>query len=260
MRDVVRRMVEKVTEQTGERHPPAALQALNWYPEQELYKSLGVRLRVTSQDYAGAAKGLLLKEGFNEQHIRTATEPGSGRARPVAGSADGREHGQAGQWDSKPGALQGVDRSDFLARHAGGLQQIQFSPKRDAIHQVLRLGQPYRNGSGDRKNSRIHVNGKLAQTIDSFSLGEKQSEDLRKVGISTPVMHELPGSSAEIFQRAIKELREGNVAAASVNVYSADEYRGMRLFLADGGKTGFALKGDDIVSVFNHDSNTRGSA
>src|SRR5574337_1664904 len=34
----------------------------------------------------------------------------------------------------------------------------------------------------------------------------------------------------------------------------------MRMFLADGGRTGFALKGDDIVSVFNHDRSVRRAA
>ena len=34
----------------------------------------------------------------------------------------------------------------------------------------------------------------------------------------------------------------------------------MRLFVVDGGKAGVALKGDDIVSVFNNDSAQKGVA
>jgi len=37
LRDVTRQMVALVEQQTGNRVPPAALQALIWYPEQELY-------------------------------------------------------------------------------------------------------------------------------------------------------------------------------------------------------------------------------
>jgi hypothetical protein len=115
LRDVVRQMVDMVEEQTGKRVPPAALQALIWYPEQELYKSLGVKLRVTSQDYAGAAKSLLTKEGFDAKRIDTATKSGPGPARQVAGKpvtgtnqANGRPTGGAVP-------LKGAERDTFLA-------------------------------------------------------------------------------------------------------------------------------------------------
>lgn len=77
LRDVVAQMVAIVEQQYGQRVPPAALQALIWYPEQELYKAMGVRLRVTSQDYAGAARKLLLAEGLDEQQLDIAAELGS---------------------------------------------------------------------------------------------------------------------------------------------------------------------------------------
>lgn len=47
---------------------------------------------------------------------------------------------------------------------------------------------------------------------------------------------------------------------ASVHVYEVEEYRDMRLFAVDDGSAGFALKGDDVVSVFCYqDSRHRGS-
>ncbi|MGO2933157.1 hypothetical protein [Microbacterium sp.] len=59
----------------------------------------------------------------------------------------------------------------------------------------------------------------------------------------------------------MEELRQGNRFHASVYVYDSDEYRDMRMFTTDDGKAGFALKGDEIVSVFVHsDSEHRGSA
>ena len=64
--------------------------------------------------------------------------------------------------------------------------------------------------------------------------------------------HELAGASgAKTFQNAISAAKTGTYGA-SVHVYSADEYAGMRLFLTPDGKDGFALKGDDIVSLFKH--------
>jgi hypothetical protein len=115
LRDVTRQMVAIVEEQTGKRVPPAALQALIWYPEQELYKKLGAGLRVTSQDYAGAAESLLTKEGFNGKQLRTAAESGPGQARQVAGEPVARADQQAGQPSKSTGAFQGAERETFIA-------------------------------------------------------------------------------------------------------------------------------------------------
>jgi hypothetical protein len=114
IRDVVRQMVVIVEEQTGKRVPPAALQALIWYPEQELYKNLGVKLRVTSQDYAGAAESLLQKEGFDGQQLRTAAESGPGRARQVAGQPNTGATGPSGKPTGGAVPFQGKEREDFI--------------------------------------------------------------------------------------------------------------------------------------------------
>jgi len=114
LRDVVRQMVDMVEQQTGKRVPPAALQALIWYPEQELYKKLGVRLRVTSQDYAGAAKSLLTKEGFDGKRISTAAKSGPGSARPVAGQPNAGKNGSNGGPVEGLVPLQGEERESFI--------------------------------------------------------------------------------------------------------------------------------------------------
>jgi hypothetical protein len=114
LRDVVRQMVKLVEEQTGKRVPPAALQALIWYPEQELYKKLGVKLRVTSQDYAGAAQSLLTKEGFDGKRISAAAESGSGPTRQVAGGKVARPAPEAGAKGEKLGPLKGEERTAFV--------------------------------------------------------------------------------------------------------------------------------------------------
>ena len=48
------------------------MQALIWYPEQELYKSLGVRLKVTSTDYAKALNSLLTEGGYSGTELSAA--------------------------------------------------------------------------------------------------------------------------------------------------------------------------------------------
>jgi len=54
------------------------------------------------------------------------------------------------------------------------------------------------------------------------------------------------------FINAIESAKESNKSGASVYTYSPAEYKDMRLFLTPDGGAGFALKGDDIVSVFNN--------
>ena len=75
-------------------------------------------------------------------------------------------------------------------------------------------------------------------------------------------LRELPTTpeSAAAFHKAISEAKAANPSGAAVALYSPQDYAGMRLFLADQGKAGFALKGDDIVSVFKHpDAGVRGA-
>ena len=114
LRDVTRQMVALVEQQAGKRVPPAALQALVWYPEQELYKKLGVDLPVTSQDYAGAAELLLTKEGFDEKQISAAAQSGPRPARQVAGKQNAGTAGQAGQPTRPTGPIQGTERESFI--------------------------------------------------------------------------------------------------------------------------------------------------
>ena len=114
LRSVVREMVDLVEKQTGKRVPPAALQALIWYPEQELYKKLGVKLRVTSQDYAGAAQSLLKKEGFDGKRISAAAKSGPRQAQPVAGKQNARAARSVSGAGQRLDAFQGQERTNFI--------------------------------------------------------------------------------------------------------------------------------------------------
>ena len=114
LRDVVRRMRERVARVTGQDIPPASLQAIIWYPEQELYKALGAKLRVTSQNYADSMRKLLREEGFDERRISTAAQSGSRRAR----RADARDVAAGiGEADRRAGrALSPEAKESFLEK------------------------------------------------------------------------------------------------------------------------------------------------
>ena len=72
--------------------------------------------------------------------------------------------------------------------------------------------------------------------------------------MSAPSMFELQPheKSAKAFHQAITAAKLSSPTGSSVHAYDPKEYRKMRLFMAPDGGAGFALKGDDIVSVFNH--------
>tara|TARA_R110002012_G_scaffold2497_1_gene12049 strand:+ start:1678 stop:9723 length:8046 start_codon:yes stop_codon:yes gene_type:complete len=72
LRDTTYRAIKKFEEATGVSIEPAAFQALIWYPEQDLYKSLGVNLRHVRQDYATSTENYLLKIGVDRSRIERA--------------------------------------------------------------------------------------------------------------------------------------------------------------------------------------------
>jgi hypothetical protein len=114
LRDVVAQMVDLVTEQYGDRKPPAALQALIWYPEQEFYKAMGVKLSVTSQDYAGAARKILLGEGFDGTQLNDAADIGARSLRPSDGETDAAAISGDDRRADRARALEGDERARFI--------------------------------------------------------------------------------------------------------------------------------------------------
>lgn len=80
----------------------------------------------------------------------------------------------------------------------------------------------------------------------------RRAEALRAEGLPTPDFYELTQTlvAGEIFRDTMLRALRNNDYAASVHVYSAEEYAEMRLYLSTNGGAGFALRGDEIVSGF----------
>ena len=65
----------------------------------------------------------------------------------------------------------------------------------------------------------------------------------------------IPDTGAEKFWDSLMVARRAHESSGSdkqLTSYSVKEYRLMKLFLGRGGEVGFALQGDNIVSVFSH--------
>ena len=157
---------------------------------------------------------------------------------PVAGVA---------RWGAGPDVGRGRDVSAAAVSQAGS-----DAARRDGVHEIRRLpGQPFNRRPGIA--GQVRVRGLTIPARGRFSLSAEAKAAATKAGIPTQDLFEVPGNAgAEAFRSAIEASKVGNKFASSVYVYSADDYRSMRLFLTEDGKSGFALKGDDIVSVFNN--------
>jgi len=76
-------------------------------------------------------------------------------------------------------------------------------------------------------------------------------ESLQNVTPDVPPFQELGNNGAQVFHDAITQAKANNPSGASVHAYPMEDYMGMRMFLTPDKKAGFALKGNDIVSVFS---------
>ncbi len=166
LRDIVTKAVSKYNEKTGMEITPAAFQALIWYPEQDLYKNLGVKLPATRADYASSTKRFLLEDGFNEEDIsraesiRISEESGPGPARQAAVQINEARSGQPG------------------GRPSGTvLQENQSKPVLDSPTEQLNLIPPeIENFRGSRPtNARIKENIPEAEDIVKgyFDIGKE---------------------------------------------------------------------------------------
>ena len=171
LRDVVRQMVDMVEEKYGKRVPPASLQAAIWYPEQELYKALGVRLRVTSQSYAGAMEKILTKEGYNAGQLSTAAKSGSRTTQRLANAPVAKRTQATGTQPYRIGPLEAQQREEFLEKYRTKtvIEQERETPRRKkVVFEVapdpnnVELSNRWRNLD---QVTRLNISEKIARSI-----------------------------------------------------------------------------------------------
>lgn len=102
-------------------------------------------------------------------------------------------------------------------------------------------------GSGGLKGATLKTTYAPSDAIKS---------SLEASGATALEFHELGSGGAQVFHDRIAEAKSASPYGAAVALYAPGDYEGMRVFLADDGKVGFALKGDDIVSLFKHPDST----
>lgn len=99
---------------------------------------------------------------------------------------------------------------------------------------------------------RLLIDDRRVTPVALHRLPEQRAQVIRSRGDSAPELYELHPRDARTYRQQMEALREGNPYASSVYVYNDDEYAGMRLFVTDDGRSGIALKDDEIVSLYAH--------
>lgn len=254
LRQIVSRAVELTEQALGYRAPPAAMQAMIWYPEQYLYADFGVKLKAVGEDYAKGTRAYLKREGYTDEQLDRA-ERGSGVAQRLAGESDAGVDVGDGEQGTRPVPLQGGERVRFIQRLAVHGVRSDTGSHASASGPYSRRSEP--NGRG------VRLLGGWATQVAEFSLPIRIKNKLKQAGIDAPKIVEIKSDSkgAEMFKTAITQAKDANEFGAAVYVY--DSYEGMRLFVTPDGKAGFAIKPgpvNDIVSVFGTPGSYKGVA
>jgi hypothetical protein len=254
-RNYIRKVFNKIlTDVRGKGYPALTmsdLQALLWYPEKRLYDIAKSDENASegysddeAPDYANAAAKLARSLGISDAKIQSAITKAENEyenrvsARPAKPSAGGQQT-QA----DVPAAVRGFgerEKRSFLT--TGVVRRIRSA----GTNPTSQPNSYKRKGGGDDRSSRVLG----IPTVAVFTPATTFKNALGEVPAAAPKFFEMGPDGAKTFRDSIQSSKEGSLFGASVFVYDEADYADMRTFLSDDGKAGFALKGDDIVSVF----------
>ena len=224
--------------------------------------------------------GLLFAQGI---YKRILEEGGYGREvqgldRAAAGRSDGAAEAGGSTFDPEGSGVAGATYERHLRSGAERLQHVRrVRAKYARIKSVRAAGwdnfdgrptdglQPAAYAQEGRAAGEVHLDDlqPLApkrtplDPSDVVQVHTPHPETLKAVrgsAVKYPEYVELKRNNpktAGVFHKAISQARKAmGRAGDAVHVYDKFEYMGMRTFVTADGKSGFALNGDDIVSVF----------
>lgn len=141
------------------------------------------------------------------------------------------------------------------SRAVGRSDELTFSRRQQIAENFL----PNRPGSPGNEDVRGY-GAPVPTTVAGVGPARKypMTDEFRQTvtdsGLTPVDMVELPmtQSAATRFEQAVQDSKAASRYGAAVYVYPVNEYRDMRLFQAEDGRSGFAIKPDgDIVSVYS---------
>ena len=150
-----------------------------------------------------------------------------------------------------------VDGNDIPAsirRNSTVRDDAVYRARRDAGTSLQEPPRSYlRKGRGDGKSVRLLGNAQVSVAAE-WRPSESTLGAFNEASMKAPSFLELRKGSlknADAFASAITDSKNTSPFGAAVYVYPVSDYRKMRLFLSEDGKSGVAVKADgDVVSVF----------
>jgi hypothetical protein len=254
-RNFIRKVFGQILKEVQKEHPALTmsdLQALLWYPEKRLYDIAKSEESANQEegysddeapDYANAASKLARDLGVSDADIQSAgAEAEKDYASRISTGTAGRGTGEQAAPGAAPAVRGFAERESREFLTTGVIRGIRSAGTSDT-------GQPNsytRKSGGDGKGLRVLG----IPSVAVYSPATIFKNALAEIPVTPPKFFEVGANGATVFRDSIQEAKANSRFGAAVYVYPADEYAGMRLFLTEDGKAGFALKGDDIVSVF----------
>jgi hypothetical protein len=245
----------------------ADLQAVLWYAEKRLYETAKVKADQDAidssdadgyeddeaPDYANAAIGVARKNGVSSKRINEVLEKiKNDNATITQPSDEGRSDAETKQQESA-GGFAGKQKQKFKQYIA-----VTTTRRNRTSNEKALWSYQTKSGvdSGDAGVLKPKAKKNLGvKYISEWKPGRKLATIFRNNNLPAVKFLELDpkdAASAQKFADTIQQSKDESPHGAAVYVYPADEYQGMKLFLSDSGKSGFAVKPDgDIVSVFS---------
>jgi hypothetical protein len=238
----------------------ADLQAALWYAEKRLYESAKEDIAVDEEstegysdedapDYANAAAALARSKGISDRKINNALKKESKDERSrrsrlqdesAQAQAGGDAQGAGGFTPSQKARFAGAVATRIARSNRSGNEKQSWSY----------------SGRGRGDGDKARVLKSLGVTyLEQWKAGKGLGQIYRANGIPTPTFYELDSTNTANAQKFVEAINASKINSgafgAAVYVYPAEEYQGMRMFLAEDGLSGVAVKPDgDIVSVF----------
>ena len=237
----------------------ADLQAVLWYAEKRLYESAkdnNVDQESTdgysdedAPDYANAAAGVARELGISDRKINNALKKESKDERARRARLQDEQTQIAGGEQAETGGFTQREKRLFA-----GAVATQFARSNRSGDAKQSWSYTARN-SGDGGKVRV-LKSQLVTYSQEWKAGAGLARVYRNNGITVPKFYELEQGNAQNAQRFSDAITASKQASgdmgAAVFVYPVEDYQGMRLFLAEDGLSGVAVKPDgDIVSVFS---------
>ena len=250
------RVAQKKLRDEGVNLSIADIQAALWYYEKRLYAKLAGRkaddigYEEAIIDSAAGARRARPSVVFSDESHRWNVPRTESAISDRLGAKTEEKQKVEGEEREAARPKQPVERPS--PRGAKGIERREKLSLRSDLRSYLGSNEAAprsykRKSIGDGSGIRVLGAQPVAQyePVDSFKTLVGQ------YGFQSPAFYELGGKNAKVYQQAIQKSKDASPYGAAVYVYPEEEYADMRLFLTEDGKAGFALKGDDIVSVFS---------